>query len=66
MLAVAIALWLIFSVSLGDILVYLGYEAVFVAAPGILAYMALAGIALDKENRSSRRRSGSEEPTQPP
>lgn len=42
-LAVAIALWLIFDVSLGEIFIYLGYEAVFVAAPGVLAYIALAG-----------------------
>ncbi len=39
----AVALWLIFSVSLGEVVRYLSYEAVFVAVPGVLAYMAFAG-----------------------
>ncbi|HZN88409.1 MAG TPA: hypothetical protein VFB44_05520 [Thermoleophilaceae bacterium] len=41
-LAFAIVLWLIFGVSVGQILRYLAYQAAFVAVPGVLAYMAFA------------------------
>ncbi len=39
----AVVLWLAFGVSLGDVALFVGYELVFLLAPGWLLYVALSG-----------------------
>ncbi len=42
-LALAVGLWLAFGVSVGDVALFVGYELVFLLAPGWLLYVALSG-----------------------